>query len=128
MNLITSMKKCTHPDMPGVTIYTWENIQSGKPQEVVVNVDPGATIPPHQHSVDAYMIIVSGEAEVLFDEDQLHEHGMTLNKKIASTGDQVYFKAYMMHGFKASQKGLRFLSINGGIVDENSDKWDYQMQ
>lgn len=119
MNVITSMKKCTHPDMPGVAIYAWENIQAGKPQEVVHSI-----IPPHKHSVDAHMIIVSGEAELLFDEDQLRKHDLTLNKRIVSTGDRVYFKAQMTHGFKASEKGLTFLSINGGIVDENPDKWE----
>lgn len=124
MNVVTSMKKCTHPDMPGITVFAWEDIQSSRPQEVVVKVEPGATIPPHKHSVDAHMIIVGGEAEVLFDDDQLREHGMTLSKRIVSSGDVACFKAHMTHGFKASSKGLTFLSINGGIVDENPDKWD----
>lgn len=124
MDTITSMKKFAHPDMPGVSIFARENVQAGQSQEVIVKVEPNEIIPLHKHSVDAHMIIVSGEAEVLFDEKQLSKHDLSMNKKYVSTGDIVYFQENISHGFKASDKGLAFISKNGGIVDMNPDKWD----
>ena len=43
---------------------------------------------------------------------------------IVGPGKIVFFEAEMSHGFKALEKGMIFLSINGGIVDNNFSQWD----
>ena len=124
MNVISTMNKYAHPELPGVSVYAWDEIRAGEKQEVLVEVEPNGKIPCHKHSVDAHMVIVEGEAEVLFDKKQLNENDLELNKQVVSKGDLVFFKANMTHGFQASDKGLIFLSINGGIVDESDRHWD----
>ena len=82
MNVVSEMQRFTHPAMPDVTIFAWDDIHSNEPQEILVDVSPDGEVPPHTHSVDARMIIVAGEAEVLFDEEQLARNGQVLNQKI----------------------------------------------
>ncbi|SEN38290.1 cupin domain-containing protein [Nitrosomonas marina] len=123
-NIVTTMKNHSHPNMPNVNIYAWSNVASGNPQEVIVKVAPNTIVPLHAHSVDAQMVIIDGSAEVLYDQKQLYEANLNLNKKNVKAGDIVYFKAKLAHGFRAFENGLTFLSINGGIVDKNTLKWD----
>lgn len=124
MNIVSDMQRFTHPAMPDVTIYAWEDIRSNKPQEILVSVSPYGRVPAHKHSVDAKMIIVAGKADLLFDEVELASKGQVLNKKTVVQGDIVSFESGMTHGFQAHQEGLSFVSINGGIVDSNPFAWD----
>ena len=128
MNVISDMQRFSHPTIPDITVYAWEDIRSGKPQDILVDVAPDGVVPLHAHTVDAKMIIVSGEASVLFDQDQLHDRGQVLNRETVHQGDIVHFHAGMRHGFRASSQGLTFLSINGGIVDQDPDAWDLSVE
>lgn len=111
-----------HPHLPGVFISKVgisQHLQRGFPQIILVDVLPDGEIPMHAHDDDAHMDVVGGSATIRsMDED---------NGKLVQVGDHVLFAAGHMHGFRAGPNGLRFLSTNGGIVDEeNVDLWDLQ--
>jgi quercetin dioxygenase-like cupin family protein len=117
MATIKKMPRYAHDQLFGTSVLGFGGRASlGTPQEVVVVCEPYAVIQPHRHSVDAEMFVVAGEAEVLSSD-------IELNGKYVSCGDVVCFERDIDHGFKASAKGLVFISRNGGIVDEGGD-WD----
>jgi quercetin dioxygenase-like cupin family protein len=122
MSRITHMKPFSHEGLPDVTAYALTaNLQAGKAQDLLVQVNPGGQVPLHSHSVDATMFIVDGEAIVISDDESLN--GQTVHR-----GDVVDFERNIRHGFKASPLGLLFVSRNGGIIDEGSNAWDIQFQ
>lgn len=114
---ITQVLSTTHPQMPGVNVRPIGNssLQKGTAQQVLVEVEPNATIPMHSHSVDAIMDIVAGSATLLTDDKDLQG-------KVVSTGNKVFFNKGGLHGFMAGPKGLIFVSTNDGIVGEKD--WD----
>lgn len=128
MNIVSDMQSFSHPALPDVTIYAWEDVRNGQPQEILVDVAPGGTVPMHTHTVDAKMIIVAGEADVLFDPRELDANGQVLNRETVHQGDIVYFHAGMQHGFRASSQGLKFISVNGGIIDKEPNTWDISVE
>jgi quercetin dioxygenase-like cupin family protein len=120
MSAISRLESITNVALPGVTIFPLgEQAVAGVPQEVLVCSSPGVTIPPHTHSVDARMIIVSGGAEVLSDDAGL------AGRHVAA-GDVVFFERNVAHGFRAFDSGLAFISRNGGIVDTHDAHWDME--
>ena len=86
-------------------------------EELLVEVEPNGEVPLHTHSVDATMIILDGAAKVLSEDHDL-------NGRQVSRGDVVFFEKDRMHGFKASDSGLLFLSRNGGIIGNAGGPWD----
>lgn len=107
-----------HEGLVGVRIFPLtDGAQKGVPQEVLVDVSPGGLIPLHSHEVDATMIIVGGAGTVLSDDPQI-------NGRSVEKCDVVFFEKRVMHGFRASDRGLLFISRNGGIVDEKPEQWD----
>ncbi len=106
------------PGMPGVQLLlpiSQESLRKGSPQRFYVVVEPNGTVPLHTHSVDAVMTILDGSGFVLTQQGR--ERHVTL-------GDVVTFKANEPHGFEVSADGLKFLSENGGIADEDPNNWD----
>jgi len=124
MSIVSEMQRFKHPTLPDVTVYAWEDIRSNVPQEILVHVAPSGKVPVHTHAVDAKMVIVGGEADVLFDQDQLDHDGQEIGRKTVRRGDIVDFRSGMTHGFRAHDNGLTFISINGGIVDPDSNEWN----
>ena len=117
MSSISRAEGVRHPAIPGVTIFPMSGpAQRGKPQDVLVCVEPMATIPLHSHESDAAMLIAAGSGQVLSDDQQS-------NGKEVSRGSCVFFEALGLHGFKAGPEGLTFVSRNGGIVGKDGD-WD----
>jgi quercetin dioxygenase-like cupin family protein len=118
MSRISRSEPLTHPRLPGVTVFAFtEDLHRGAPQEVLVEMAPGSEIPLHSHAVDATMLVVDGEARVLSSDPQLH--GQTVHR-----GDVVFFERDVNHGFVASDRGMVFVSNNGGIVVQDSGAWD----
>jgi quercetin dioxygenase-like cupin family protein len=118
MSTIVHSKPISHGSLLGVTVYPFSaRLERSVPQDVLVAVEPGATIPLHSHSVDASMLIVDGEGLVLSSDPALHG-------QVVRRGDLVYFERNVDHGFKAADVGLTFLSRNGGIVTRDEAGWD----
>ena len=117
MPSISRAEAISNPDLTGVTIFPMSGpARRGEPQDVLVCVEPGATIPLHTHEVDARMLVVAGSAEILSDNP-------SSNGTMVGVGTSIFWEAFGPHGFLAGPKGLTFLSHNGGIVDENGN-WD----
>ncbi len=117
---ISRMPEFRNPALPGVVVFGMtERIVAGEKQQVLVRLEPGATIPLHTHSVDATMTITAGRAIVLSSQAELQG-------RVVTVGDVVRFVADIPHGFQADETGLAFVSSNGGIVDEDSNSWDMQ--
>ena len=118
--IISSLKHLSHTSLPGVLVFPLdaEAPERGKRQSVLVRAEAGVVIPLHTHDVDAEMIIVSGSAKVLSEDPNVAG-------QVVTPGTRVFFEARKPHGFEAGGAGLSFISVNGGIVDENGD-WDLQ--
>ena len=120
MPSVQTVHPLEHFDLPGVTIFAMSSpVVSGDKQQVLVVVDPLAEIPLHCHSVDAEMFIVAGRGIVLSNDQT--------DGRLVKAGDQVVFERNAAHGFRAGDKGLSFVSTNGGIVDTNPDCWDIDL-
>ena len=118
MREISHNQPLTHPGLPGVTIFPFtKDLHRGAQQEVLVEMSPGCEIPLHSHAVDATMLIVDGEARLLSSDP--HLHGQLVHR-----GDVVFFERDVNHGFVASDRGMAFVSNNGGIVVHDSGAWD----
>lgn len=114
--MITEQSSIVHPRLAGVTVFPMGGpVHRGQAQRVLVQVEPGAEIPPHSHMVDATMIPVAGSATVLSDDED--------NGRIVHPGNCVFFHAGGQHGFRAGPDGFSFVSENGGIVDSDGH-WD----
>ena len=119
--MITQTTALAHPELPGVQIFPFEDApKRGLPQSVLVVMEPGATIPPHTHMVEAVMHPVAGSATVLAAEDDSD------NGRVVCAGFCVRFAALGLHGFQAGDEGFSFVSVNGGIVDNDGD-WDIDL-
>jgi len=107
-----------HPSLSGVTVFPMngEKASVGVNQRVLVVVEPNVEIPLHSHSVNAHMFVVSGSAKVLSED--------ATNGELVKTGAIVFFESDSMHGFKAGNEGLKFISTNEGIVDAEAQNWD----
>lgn len=119
--MITQTNPITHPSLPGVQVFPLsdrESLEKGKPQQVLVSMQPNAVIPSHRHNCDAHMFVVAGEAEVISDNPEFY--GARVGR-----GCRVFFRQEQNHGFRASDMGLEFISTNDGIVDE-AGNWDIQ--
>jgi quercetin dioxygenase-like cupin family protein len=92
--------------------------KAGAEQTVLVEVEPRGSIPLHSHTVDAEMIIVAGNGWVCATD--------ATNGRHVSPGYRVFYEADKPHGFRAGDDGLSFISVNGGIVDELADRWDFE--
>jgi quercetin dioxygenase-like cupin family protein len=115
---IARIERVSHEGLPGVGAYVLQaHGDSAHMEELLVEVEPNGEVPLHTHSVDATMIILNGAAKVLSED---HE----LAGRQVSRGDVVFFEKNRMHGFKASDSGLLFLSRNGGIVGKAGRPWD----
>ncbi len=115
MSRLSTITPLTHPSLSGVQIFPLDGAIRGSTQRVLVKMEPGTRIPPHRHTVDATMDVVSGRAVVRSDnEDDGTEVGV---------GTRVHFGAHGLHGFEAGPEGFVFLSTNGGIVDATGN-WD----
>lgn len=115
---IARIERISHEGLPGVGAYVLQ--AHGGParlEELLVEVEPNGEVPLHTHSVDATMIILDGAAKVLSEDHDL-------NGRQVSRGDVVFFEKDRMHGFKASDSGLLFLSRNGGIIGNAGGPWD----
>ncbi|OGE77880.1 MAG: hypothetical protein A2751_02440 [Candidatus Doudnabacteria bacterium RIFCSPHIGHO2_01_FULL_46_14] len=118
--MINRVFEFTHPALPGVSVFALgTETEIGKRQEVLVCIPPNGTIPLHKHSVDAEMYIVHGTATLLSDDSEL-------DGAVVATGTRVFFQKSMNHGFKAGDKGMKFISRNNGIVNADSQKWDIE--
>lgn len=118
MGRISRREPLTHGALPGVRIYPMTSVVvAGEPQEVLVEVGAGFTIPLHSHTVDAAMFVVAGSGEVLSEDAALHG-------QLVAPGSIVLFEQNVAHGFRAGDQGLSFVSTNGGIVDPTADRWD----
>lgn len=109
----------TNPDLPGVTIRplgSRSSLNRGIPQIVLVTIEPNGVIPLHSHEVDAHMDIVAGGATILSDDED--------NGREVGPSHSWCFHAGGKHGFRAGPEGLTFVSTNGGIVDEDPNRWD----
>jgi len=91
--------------------------KKGVAQSVLVEVEPKGSIPLHGHTVDAEMIIVAGSGWVCSTD--------ATNGRHVSPGFRVFYEKDRPHGFRADKNGLSFISMNGGIVDEDLEKWDF---
>ncbi len=116
--IISSLKQLSHCSLPGVLVFPLdaEMPERGKHQTVLVQAEADVIIPLHTHDVDAEMIIVGGSAKVLSEDP-------SVAGQVVTPGTRVFFEARKPHGFEAGGTGLSFISVNGGIVDENGD-WD----
>ena len=111
MNTIYSIKPMNYDQLPGSAI-SHVMTEADKLSEVsVIEMKAGSTIKPHTHKVDAYMFILNGTATVLSDDEN--------NGRAVAKGDCVFFKALKPHGFRAGKEGMSFLSINGGILQQD---------
>lgn len=118
MSAISRGEGLKHPGLPGVTVYPFSDaVGRGTPQEVLVEMTPNVTIPLHSHTVDAKMMIVNGEARVLSSDPEL-------DGQIVRPGDIVFFERDVAHGFAAFDRGMAFVSRNGGIVATDHNVWD----
>jgi quercetin dioxygenase-like cupin family protein len=116
---VSTLRSVTHPSLPGVRIFpVTDQLEAGSAQSVLVEVTPRGSIPLHSHSVDAEMIIVGGSGWVCSNDATDGRH--------VKPGYRVFYEADKPHGFIAGPEGLSFISINGGIVDEHPERWDYQ--
>lgn len=113
--MLRTIVPLTHPSLFGVQIFPLDDAIRGSAQCVLVKMEPGTRIPPHRHTVDATMDVVSGRAMVLSDNED--------NGIMVELGTRVHFGAHGLHGFEAGPEGFTFLSTNGGIVDARGD-WD----
>jgi quercetin dioxygenase-like cupin family protein len=117
MASIQSLQTLRHPELPGVLISPLGSVGAGEEQEVLVQIEAFGVIPMHCHSVDATMVIVAGSGEVLSEDLGLHLQRVR-------PGAVVFFERTILHGFRAGQEGLGFISKNGGIVDTDEAAWD----
>jgi len=119
MPSVSTLSSVRHPSLPAVTIFPVSGpLQAGSPQTVLVQVDPLGLVPLHSHTVDAEMYIVAGKGWVCSTD--------ATDGRAVAPGCRVFFEADQLHGFRAGQEGLSFISVNGGIVDEHADHWDYE--
>jgi quercetin dioxygenase-like cupin family protein len=117
--MISKALSIIHPQLPGVSVFLVSGqAVRGRPQQVLVSIDPGAVIPLHQHDADASMFVLAGNARLITCDQ--------LNGKEVSIGDVVEFARLHNHGFEAGPVGMSFLSTNGGIVDADGN-WDFTM-
>jgi quercetin dioxygenase-like cupin family protein len=117
MPSITPSSPVTNPSLPGVRIFPLTGaLKAGSPQTVLVEVEPRGSIPMHSHTVDATMMIVAGDGWVR-STDSTDGHPV-------GPGYRVFYEAQRPHGFFAGEHGLSFISINGGIVDDDPHRWD----
>lgn len=123
-SVLESAKSTNYHAMPGVKISSWSKPSRGEPQKLFIEAEPGSEIPLHTHSVDAEMLVVDGQAELLFDQQQLSDLDIQLDRIQVGAGDRILFKANLSHGFKVGPKGLKFVSINDGIAAPEADQWD----
>ena len=118
MPSVTKLQSLTHPSLPNVRIFPISGtLKAGAEQAVLVEVEPRGSIPLHSHTVDAEMVIVGGSGWVCSTD--------ATNGRHVSPGYRVFYEKDKPHGFRAGNDGLSFVSINGGIVDEVPDKWDF---
>ncbi len=112
---ISIMEQFTHASLPGVIGYAMTpNPERGKPQQILVEVEPHGVIPLHTHGVEARMGIVAGDGYVLSDDP-------VTNGVFVQKGTCVKFEKDKPHGFQAGIHGLIFVSDNDGIV---GPEWD----
>ena len=118
MGGLTSVAPLVHSRLMGTRVYPLDpDLKAGTPQEVLVDLPPGAELPMHKHGVDAAMFIVGGSGVVLSDDREI-------DGRSVSIGDVIRFEREIMHGFRASDAGLTFLSRNGGIVADEQSQWE----
>jgi len=119
MPSVSKLNPITNPSLPGVRIFPMSGApKKGVAQSVLVEVEPRGSVPLHSHTVDAEMIIVAGNGWVCSTD--------ATNGRHVSPGYRVFYEKDKPHGFRAGDAGLSFISINGGIVDENGH-WDLEM-
>jgi len=119
MPSVSTISSVVNPSLPGVRIIPVSGpLKAGAPQTVLVEVEPDGSVPLHSHTVDAEMIIVAGSGWVCSTD--------LTNGRYVSPGYLVFFEADKPHGFLAGSEGLSFISVNGGIVDEDTDHWDFE--
>ncbi len=119
--VVRSTGKLSHPSLPGVLITKIgaEAAVRGKSQKELVEIEPNGLIPLHTHTVDAMMIIVAGNGWTCCTDGT--------DGTPVSSGDCIFFEAEQLHGFRAGEEGLSFMTVNGGIVDENPANWDIKI-
>lgn len=118
--MITAVAPLMHPGLQGVLVFPLDdNPKKDQPQQVLVVCAPNVQIPFHNHSQDASMFVVSGEARVRAKDAELDDQLVTI-------GDRVFFKKNQSHGFQVGAGGMSFLSTNGGIVDTDPINWNIQ--